>query len=90
MEISLYSVRGEWDCGRKAILNVKEPLDAGDISTAPHRAHLWHPVAFEQLGYAGELPPPVSAEHGFANFVVGRKKGQPVPGKGGAGHQTLD
>jgi len=80
MEISLYSVRGEWDCGRKAILEVKEPLDASDISTAPHQADLWHSVALMQLSQGGELPPSVSAEHGFPDLLVGRVEGQLVPG----------
>jgi hypothetical protein len=50
MEISLYSVRGEWDCGRKVILEVKKPLDAFDISAAHQRANLWHSVALKHLG----------------------------------------
>jgi hypothetical protein len=80
MEISLYSVRGEWDCGRKAILEIKEPLDGRDISAAHQRADFWHSVALKHLGYTGELPPSVSTEHGFPNLLVGRVLGQHVQG----------
>jgi hypothetical protein len=80
MEISLYSVRGEWDCSRKAILEVKESLDAWDISTAPHGVDFRHPVALVQLGNAGELKPSLPTEHGFPDLLVGRVEGQLVPG----------
>jgi hypothetical protein len=80
MEISLCSVRGEWDCSRKAVLEIKEPLDGRDVSTAAHQVDLRHSVAFEQLGYAGELPPSVTTQHGFPDLLVGRVEGQLVQG----------
>jgi hypothetical protein len=80
MEISLYSVRGQWDCSRKAILEVKEPFDGRDISAAHQRADFWHSVALKHLGDACELPPSVPTEYGFPNLLVGRVLGQHVQG----------
>ena len=80
MECSLYSVRGEWDCSRKAILEVKKPLDAGDVSAAPHGVDFRHPVALVQLGYTGELLPSVPTEHSFPDLLVSREEGKLVQG----------
>jgi len=70
MECTFYSIWGERDRGRQAILRVKERLHGWNITTAPHGADLRHSVPFMQGGQAGELLASLIAKGGFPDILV--------------------